>query len=135
MAKKDKEVDVPIAKETDNVKLSKLLIDELNKNQEKTGKMAWNLAADLDNPTDVNEWISTDSTLLDYAISNRRDGGVPVGKLTEISGEEASGKSLLCAHLCKNVQKKGGIVAYASGVRGATWCGSIQDDLRSAWHD
>jgi recombination protein RecA len=114
MAKKDKEkdVDVPITKETDNVKLSKLLIEELNKDQAKTGKMAWNLATDLDNPTDVKEWISTDSTLLDYAISNRRDGGIPVGKISEISGEEASGKSLLCAHLCKNVQKKGGIVAY-----------------------
>ena len=29
IAQKDKEIDVPIAKETDNVKLSKLLIDEL----------------------------------------------------------------------------------------------------------
>lgn len=112
MAKKEKEVEVPIEKEMDNVKLSKLLINELNKDEAKTGKVAWNLLSDLDNPTDVKEWISTDNTLLDYCISNKRDGGVPVGKLTEISGEEASGKSLLCAHLAKNVQKKGGIVAY-----------------------
>ncbi len=112
MAKRERDQEVPVERETDTVKLSKLLINELNKDEAKYGKMAWNLAADLDNPTDVKEWISTDSTLLDYAISNRRDGGVPVGKLTEISGEEASGKSLLCAHLCKNVQKKGGVVAY-----------------------
>lgn len=110
MAKK--EIEVPIASETDTVKLSKLLIKELNKNEEKSGKMAWNLATDLDNPTEVKEWISTGSTLLDYCISNRRGGGVPVGKLTEISGEEASGKSLVCAHLARSVQQAGGIVAY-----------------------
>ena len=106
------EEEVSVEREMDTVKLSKLLIKELNKDEEKSGKVAWNLATDLDNPTDVKEWISTDSTLLDYCISNKRDGGIPVGKLTEISGEEASGKSLLCAHLAKNVQKKNGVVAY-----------------------
>jgi recombination protein RecA len=89
--------------------LSKLLIKEFNKDEEKTGKLAWNLSTDVDNPTEVKEWISTGSTLLDYAISNRRDGGVPVGKLTEISGEEASGKSLVVAHILANTQKKGGL--------------------------
>ena len=112
MAKKDKEVEVPIEKETDAVKLSKLLIKELNKDGDAGGKLAWNLATDTDNPTDVKEWISTGSTLLDYCISNRRGGGIPVGKLTEISGEEASGKSLVCAHLARECQNKGGVVAY-----------------------
>ena len=114
MAKKNREeeVSVPVEKETDSFKLSKLLIKELNKDEEKSGKVAWNLATDHDNPTEVKEWISTGSTLLDYCISNKRDGGIPVGKLTEISGEEASGKSLLCAHLAKECQRKGGVVAY-----------------------
>ena len=113
MAKKKEEIeDVPVAKDTDAVKLSKLLIKEFNKDEEKTGKLAWNLVTDADNPTDVKEFISTGNTLLDYCITNRRDGGVPVGKITEISGEEASGKSLLCAHLAANCQKRGGIVAY-----------------------
>ena len=115
MAKKNREeveVAIPVEKETDSFKLSKLLIKELNKDEEKNGKVAWNLATDHDNPTEVKEWISTGSTLLDYCISNRRDGGIPVGKLTEISGEEASGKSLLCAHLARECQRKGGVVAY-----------------------
>ena len=115
MARKDKAEQVETTdapSEKDVVKLSKLLIKEFNKNEKETGKLAWNLATDLDNPTEVKEWISTGSTLLDYIISNRRNGGIPVGKLTEISGEEASGKSLLCSHLAAEVQRRGGIVAY-----------------------
>lgn len=113
MVKKDKDSEkVEGAKTVDSAKLSKLLIEEFNKNADKTGKVAWNLAYDDDNPTDVKEFISTGSTLLDYIIANRRDGGVPVGKLTEISGEESSGKSLLVAHLIAEVQRRGGIAIY-----------------------
>lgn len=90
-------------------KFASKLITQLNSGDE---KIAWNLARDIDNPTDVKEFISTGSTLLDYIISNRKNGGVPVGKLTEISGEESSGKSLLCAHIIKNTQKKGGLAIY-----------------------
>jgi recombination protein RecA len=113
MAKKEKQEDeIDVQTETDVVKLSKLLIKSFNKDEEKTGKIAWNLDSDLDNPTDVKEFISTGNTLLDYCIANKANGGVPVGKLTEIVGEEASGKSLLAAHLAANCQKKGGVVAY-----------------------
>jgi RecA/RadA recombinase len=35
------------------------------------------------------EFLSTGSTLLDYAIANRKNGGVPVGRITEIFGNEA----------------------------------------------
>ena len=67
--------------------LASSLRNELNKAAKE------NIAFDLhgDNPTDVKTWISG-STLLDYVISNRRDGGIPVGKLTTIAGESASGK-------------------------------------------
>jgi len=109
MAKKVKEEkeELDLATEMDSGKLSKKLIQELNKG---TGpKMAWNLVTDLDNPTDVREWISTGSTLLNFCISNRPNGGVPVGKLTEINGEEASGKSLVIAHLIAETQKRDGI--------------------------
>lgn len=92
--------------------LTKLLIKEFNVDEGKTGKIAWCLATDDDNPTDVKEFLSTGSTLLDYICANRRDGGVPVGKLTEISGEEASGKSLICAHLIADCQRRGGIAIY-----------------------
>ncbi len=81
----------------------------LNKDDGET--VSWDLTKD-DSPTHVRSFISTGSTLLDYIISNRRDGGVPCGKLTEIQGEESSGKSLLCAHIIANTQKKGGIAVY-----------------------
>ena len=109
--KEDKEASVEETEDygEDNGKLSRHLVRTLNNGDE---KMAWNLAKDMDNPTDVKEFISTGSTLLDYIISNRRDGGIPAGKLTEIQGEESSGKSLLCAHIMANVQKKGGLAVY-----------------------
>lgn len=114
MARKPKEEEevVQTTDEIDSVKLSKLLIKEFNKNEDKSGKIAWCLATDEDNPTDVKTFISTGNTLLNYIISNRKDGGVPVGKLTEISGEEASGKSLVCAHLIAECQRRGGIAVY-----------------------
>lgn len=111
MAKKEASNEVSTRKEDlkEIAALSKLLIREFNKDEEKTGKMAWNLSIDLDNPTEVKEWISTGSTLLDYNIANKKGGGIPVGKLTEISGEEASGKSLMVAHIIANTQKRGGL--------------------------
>lgn len=86
----------------------KYLVKEINKDSAEP--MAYLLTEP--NPTEVKDFISTGSTLLDYIISNRPNGGIPVGKLTEIVGEEASGKSLLCAHIIANTQKKGGIAIY-----------------------
>ena len=94
----------------DVLQLSKALIKELNKDADE--KMAWCLATDQDDPTTVKEFISTGSTLLNYIICNRRDGGVPVGKLTEIVGEEASGKSLVVTHILAETQRKGGLAVY-----------------------
>ena len=47
--------------------------------------------------------------MLDVAISNRPYGGLPVGRITEITGLEQSGKSLLSAHLLAETQRKGGV--------------------------
>ncbi len=112
MAKRDGSSEQAPRDAVESQKLMKDLVKEFNKDADKLGKMAWCLGTDDDNPTDVKEFISTGSTLLDYAIANRRDGGLPVGKLTEITGEEASGKSLICAHLAAECQKKGGIAIY-----------------------
>ena len=46
-------------------------------------------------PTDIDEFLSTGSTLLDLAISNRSIGGIAVGRITELNGLESSGKSLV----------------------------------------
>lgn len=56
---------------------------------------------------EVMSFISTGSPLLDIAISNRIDGGVPVGRLTEIVGLESAGKSVVMAQLIANAQKMG----------------------------
>lgn len=105
MAKRVSEVEPP--KSVEPRQMARTIMNALNKD----GTIAWDLTKD-DSPTYIREWLSTGSTLLDYAISNRRDGGIPCGKITEIQGEESSGKSLICAHLIANVQKKGGIAVY-----------------------
>jgi recombination protein RecA len=64
---------------------------------------------DESSAVDVKEWISTGDDILDLRISNRPHGGIPVGKITELTGLESSGKSLLVAHLIAETQKKNGI--------------------------
>ena len=87
--------------------LNEILVDSLNK---KLGDVAYILGKG-DSPPEVKEWLSTGSTVLDTIISNdeNADGGIPVGRLTEISGEAATGKSLLSYLILKDCQDKGGV--------------------------
>ena len=91
--------------------LANSLADSLNK-KFKSFKVAYFLDGSEDTPTDLGEWISTGSSILDLAISNRKNGGLPVGRITELTGLEASGKSLLAAHVLANTQKNGGLAVY-----------------------
>ena len=93
--------------------LGGLIADTINK-QFKTQhlKSAYFLEGDDDAPTIIKEWVGTGSTMLDLAISNRKYGGFPVGRVSEITGLEQSGKSLLAAHVLLNTQKKGGLAVY-----------------------
>ena len=91
--------------------LAGTLADTLNKKFSDV-KVAYFLDGTEETPTDLTEWISTGSSLLDLAISNRPNGGIPVGRITEITGMEASGKSLISAHLLANTQKKDGLAVY-----------------------
>jgi len=89
--------------------LASLLADSLNK-QNKDGKIAYFLTDEGgDAPTNVKDWLSTGNAMLDVAISNRPYGGLPVGRIAEITGLEQSGKSLLSAHLLAETQRKGGV--------------------------
>lgn len=63
-------------------------------------------------PINCDDFLPTNSTALDIAIANRPDGGLPIGRITEIAGLEGTGKSLMCAHLIANTQKSGGIGVY-----------------------
>jgi len=65
-----------------------------------------------DDVSNVTDFVPTGLDILDLAIANRPNGGWPVGRITEITGLEASGKSLLAAYALKNTQKKGGVAVY-----------------------
>src|SRR5438552_74211 len=55
------------------------------------------------------EVIPTGSIALDLALGV---GGVPRGRITEIYGPEASGKTTLCQHIIANAQRAGGFAAF-----------------------
>jgi recombination protein RecA len=55
------------------------------------------------------ESISTGSILIDRAIGI---GGLPLGRIVEVFGPEASGKTTLAMHVIAQAQKKGGICAF-----------------------
>ena len=91
--------------------LAGVLADSLNK-KFKDYKVAYFLDGVTETPTDIKEFISSGSTMWDLAISNRPNGGIAVGRITELNGLESSGKSLVGAHLLKETQKKGGVAVY-----------------------
>jgi recombination protein RecA len=99
-------------KESSRDELSSILADNLNKKFKSAHKVAYFLDGEETTPTDLDEWVSTGSPMLDLAISNRPNGGLPVGRITEITGLEGSGKSLLAAHSIADTQKKGGLGVY-----------------------
>lgn len=107
--KSSKHLDIDASVDRDELAL--LLQKELNKGNKDGTKAAYFLDED-DNPSQVNEWISTGSTLLDLAISNRPHGGLPVGRMVELSGLEGTGKSLICAQIIAETQRRGGQAVF-----------------------
>ena len=85
------------------------LIKQLNR--EAGDKIAFNLGDD-DAPTNVRRWIQSGSKLLDYAISNKRNGGYPEGRIIEIQGPPSCGKSHLAFEAARATQAMGGVVVY-----------------------
>jgi len=96
-----------MAKKKEELDLADILAGELNK-QAKDNKVAFFLDDDSA-PTNVDGWVSTGCAMLDVAISNRPYGGLPVGRIVEVTGLEQSGKSLVSAHLLAETQKQGGV--------------------------
>ncbi len=77
------------------------------------------------------EAIPSGSLALDLALGV---GGIPRGRITEIFGPEASGKTTLAQHIIAEAQKQGGTVAYidvehALDPTYAAACGVNVDDL------
>jgi recombination protein RecA len=74
--------------------------------------------------------ISTGSISLDLALGGR---GIPRGRITEIFGPEASGKTTLCLHIIANAQRAGGIAAFidAEHALDTTWARTAGVNLDS----
>ena len=85
--------------------------DLMNLVNKKAGR---NVAHDLtaENPTEVKQWIPTGSRWLDSIICRGKSAGIPVGKISEIAGLEATGKSYMACQIAANAQKKGLLVVY-----------------------
>jgi len=93
-------------------KAGRVAIQDLMKMVNK--KAGRNVAHDLtgENPTSVKEWIPTGSRWLDSIISKGQIAGIPVGKVSEIAGLEATGKSYMAAQIAANAQKTGKVIVY-----------------------
>ena len=105
MAKVDKKV----IQEPDRDELASLIAESLNKMNKDSDQVAFFLDGRESTPTDFTDFISTGATMLDVAISNRPSGGIAVGRITELTGLEGSGKSLIGAQLIANTQLRGGV--------------------------
>jgi len=85
--------------------LTQIIYDTLNKED----KVAYFLDGDEETPTDLTGWVSTSSTMLDLAVSNRAHSGFPAGRIVELIGKEQAGKSLLAAHVLANTINMNGV--------------------------
>ena len=77
------------------------------------------------------EAISTGSISLDQALGV---GGIPKGRVTEVFGAEASGKSTLTYHIMASAQRTGGTAAYIDAEHAldptySAKCGIDMDEL------
>jgi len=98
-----------VIQEPDRDELASLIAESLNKMNKDSDQIAYFLDGREETPTDFTDFISTGNTMLDIAISNRPHGGIAVGRITELTGLEGSGKSLIGAQLIANTQKRGGV--------------------------
>ncbi len=77
------------------------------------------------------EVVPTGSLALDVALGV---GGIPRGRVTEIYGPEASGKTTLCQHIVAEAQRLGGVAAYVDMEHAldptyAARCGVLVEEL------
>lgn len=78
------------------------------------------------------ETIPSGSMLLDEALGV---GGYPKGRIVEIYGPEASGKTTLALHAIAEAQKKGGIAAFidAEHALDPIYAGNLGVDVNNLW--
>ncbi|MFH5830861.1 recombinase RecA [Halalkalibaculum sp. DA3122] len=91
-------------KNNDREKALEMAIGQIEKQHGKGTIMRLGEEANKNVPT-----ISTGSIMVDYALGV---GGIPRGRVTEIYGPEASGKTTLALHVISEAQKTGGYAAF-----------------------
>lgn len=57
--------------------------------------------------SNVTGWINTGSKMLNAVISGSLNGGIPIGRVTLLAGESATGKSYIAQKIVGNAQKMG----------------------------
>lgn len=130
MPKKSTHVQYEGSKDRDALAVS--LQKAINARQKDGGKVSYFLD-EQDDPSSIIDWVGTGSTTLDLAVSNRPYGGLPVGRIVELNGLESTGKSLICAHICAETQRKGGVavVIDAENAAASEFWAALGVDLRS----
>lgn len=108
MAKTKKDIQTPEKKEEASAKLQaiRLAMDQIEKQYGRGSIMKLGERTDKNFQIDV---ISTGSIALDLALGV---GGLPRGRIVEIYGPEASGKTTLSLHVIAEAQKRGGQCAF-----------------------
>ncbi len=114
------------AEPTEKAKALETTVSQIQKQYGDGAIMRLGEAAGMD--VDV---IPTGSLGLDIALGV---GGIPKGRVTEIYGPEASGKTTLCQHIIAEAQRLGGIASFIDTEHAldpsyAARCGVNVDDL------
>lgn len=108
MASKKSEVQAPERQEEGGARLSaiKMAMDQIEKQYGRGSIMRLGENAKARGQIEV---IPTGSIALDVALGV---GGLPQGRIIEIYGPEASGKTTVCLHVIAEAQKRGGQCAF-----------------------
>ncbi len=111
MAKRQKSNETPVkAVKSDNIQNKKLEAVRLAMEQITKAYGEGSIMKMGDNQADMKiNVIPTGCLPLDIALGV---GGLPRGRVTEIFGPEASGKTTICLHLIKEAQRMGGTCAF-----------------------
>lgn len=96
----------------DESKLNKIIDNIQSKFAKEFGDKSIGRLSDDDNLSKISEWISTGSDVVDHVLLGGRKAPnslIPLGRQVSIEGLEGSSKTTLCAQICSNLQRQGGI--------------------------
>jgi recombination protein RecA len=65
-----------------------------------------------DESATVKQWLDLAYPELNYALSNKWDGGFPVGRIIELAGPASSGKTAIATYAMAAAQRAGGIAFF-----------------------